>query len=88
MAQHLLAHAGRELAQLAAIVLRQVAASPPYVPVALTGSVFRQSEDVRRVFYNQLEASFPGIKILDDFVDPVLGALALARAVGKPNTKA
>jgi hypothetical protein len=48
----------------------------------MTGSVFRQSAEVRRVFYNQLEASFPGIALRDDFVDPVMGALALARAMG------
>lgn len=87
IARQLLARAGRELAELAAIVLRRVAPTPPHVPVAMTGSVFRQSEDVCRVFYNQLEASFPGIKLLDGFVDPVLGALALARAAGQGNTR-
>jgi len=87
VARQLLARAGRELAELAAIVLRRVAPTPPHVPVAMTGSVFRQSEDVRQVFYNQLEASFPGIKLLDGLVDPVLGALALARAAGQANTR-
>jgi len=87
VARQLLARAGSELAELAAIVLRRVAPTPPHVPVAMTGSVFRQSEDVRQVFYNQLEASFPGIKLLDGLVDPVLGALALARAAGQANTR-
>jgi len=87
VARQLLARAGRELAELAAIVLRRVAPTPPHVPVAMTGSVFRQSEDVCRVFYNQLEASFPGIKLLDGLVDPVLGALTLARAAGQANTR-
>ena len=85
VARQLLVRAGRELAELAAIVLRRVAPTTPYVPVAMTGSVFRQSEDVCRVFYNQLAAGFPGIKLLDGFVDPVLGALALARAAGQTN---
>lgn len=79
IARELLSRAGAELAALAGIVLRRVAPIPPYVPVAMTGSVFRQSEEVRRVFYNELDGSFPGIKLLDDFVDPVMGALALAR---------
>jgi N-acetylglucosamine kinase-like BadF-type ATPase len=79
IARELLSRAGAELAALAGIVLRRVAQLPPYVPVAMTGSVFRQSENVRRVFYNQLEESFPGIKLRDDFVDPVQGALARAR---------
>ena len=86
IALQLLARAGKELAELAAIVLRRIASIPPHVPVAMTGSVFRQSEDVRRVFYNQLEASFPGIRLLDDFVDPVMGALALARTAGRAKT--
>jgi hypothetical protein len=48
----------------------------------VTGSVFRRSAEVRRVFNHRLEEIFPGIKLLDDFVDPVMGALALARAAG------
>jgi glucosamine kinase len=79
IAVELLSRAGAELAALAGIVLRRIAQTPPYVPVAMTGSVFRQSEDVRRVFYNGLEEHFPGIKLQDDFVDPVQGALARAR---------
>lgn len=79
IARELLSRAGAELAALAGLVLRRVAPLPPYVPVAMTGSVFRQSEEVRRVFYNELDGSFPGIKLLGDFVDPVMGALALAR---------
>lgn len=79
-ARELLTQAGAELAALAAMVVRRIAPAPPYVPVAMTGSVFRQSAEVRRVFYNQLNASFPGIELRDDFVDPVLGALARARA--------
>ena len=85
ISQELLVRAGTELASLAAIVLRGISPVPPYVPVATTGSVFRQSAEVRRVFYNQLAASFPGIEVRDDFVDPVMGALALARAAGQKN---
>ena len=47
--------------------------------VATTGSVFRQSGQVREVFYNHLQASFPGIEIRKDFVEPVDGALGRAR---------
>jgi glucosamine kinase len=85
-ARDLLVYAGTELAALAGIVLQCVAPAPPHVPVAMTGSVFRQSAEVRRVFYNHLEASFPGIKLRADFVDPVMGALALARAAGRAKT--
>ena len=82
IARELLARAGHKLAALAAIVLRRLAPAPPYLPVAVTGSVFRRSAEVRRVFNHRLEEIFPGIKLLDDFVDPVMGALALARAAG------
>ncbi|MFZ1917502.1 MAG: BadF/BadG/BcrA/BcrD ATPase family protein [Terriglobales bacterium] len=85
VARDLLARAGTELAALGATVLRRIAPTPPYVPVAMTGSVFRQSAEVRRVFYNQLKNSFPGIELRDDLIDPVMGALALARAAGRAN---
>lgn len=87
-ARNLLIRAGAELATLAAIVVRRLRPDPPYVPVATTGSVFRQSAEVRRVFYNQLHASLPGIEVRDEIVDPVFGALALARAAERDASRA
>jgi glucosamine kinase len=83
-ARNLLANAGTKLAALATIVLRRLAL--PHAPVdllsvAITGSVFRQSRDVREVFYNTLQATFPGIEVRQDPVDPVEGALARARRI-------
>lgn len=86
LAHDLLTSAGTELATLTGIVLGCIAAAPPYVPVATTGSVFRQSAEVRQVFYNQLDANFPEIKLVKELVDPVMGALALARAAGRTKT--
>ena len=87
IARDLLAEAGARLAALAAIVVRRLAphaetAMRPAatLPVAMTGSVFRQSPDVRQVFYNTLQKSFPGIDVRQDLADPVEGALARARA--------
>jgi glucosamine kinase len=51
------------------------------LPIAMTGSVFRQSADVRHVFYNALQTTFPGIEVRQDQVEPVEGALARARAM-------
>jgi glucosamine kinase len=85
-ARKLLSQAGNELAALVAIVLRRIAPSPPHVPVATTGSVFRQSAEVCRIFYNQLKTDFPNIEFHENFVDPVMGALALARAGGRTKT--
>jgi N-acetylglucosamine kinase-like BadF-type ATPase len=83
-ARDLLADAGARLAELAAIVIRRLAPHPPHaalalLPVAMTGSVFRQSPDVRQVFYNALQTSFPGLEVRQDLVVPVEGALARAR---------
>ena len=68
------------------LVETQLAASQPlqesaneHARVAMTGSVFRQSSEIRQVFYNQLRATFPAIEIRSELVEPVEGALALAR---------
>jgi len=86
IARKLLSDAGRKLAELTAIVIRRLAAREGAdlhrasgLPVAMTGSVFRQSPRVREVFYNNLRESFPGIDVRQDLVDPVQGALARAR---------
>jgi len=81
-ARDLLNDAGANLAALAAIVVRRLAHNTPagMLPVAMTGSVFRQSPDVREVFYNTLQTSLPGTDVRQDIVDPIEGALARARA--------
>jgi hypothetical protein len=68
------------------MVVRRLAANPPYAPVAMTGSVFRKSGEVRQVFYNSLQTNFPGIEVRSNLVDPVEGALALARKAGAAST--
>jgi N-acetylglucosamine kinase-like BadF-type ATPase len=92
VARSLLTDAGAKLGSLAAIVVHRLANNTPAamltgsmipvatLPVAMTGSVFRQSPDVRRVFYNTLQTSVPGIDVRQDIVDPIEGALARARA--------
>ncbi len=86
VAGDLLAEAGAKLAALAAIVLRRLAANPnpaapllATLPLAMTGSVFRQSVQVREVFYNALQKIFPDIEVRSNLVEPVEGALARAR---------
>ena len=65
--------------RLAASQALQLPTPREHARVAMTGSVFRQSAEVRRVFYNQLRANFPGLEIRSDLVEPVEGALARAR---------
>ena len=81
IARDLLADAGTKLADLVSTVVRRLAPHAPAdrLPVATTGSVFRQSPVVRQVFYNLLQKSFPGIDVRQDLADPVEGALARAR---------
>ena len=81
-ARKLLADAATHLANLSARVILRLAPGPPYAPVAMTGSVFRKSAEVRQVFYNALQTNFPGIEVRSNLVDPVDGALALARKAG------
>ena len=87
IAGELLSDAGAKLAELAAIVVHRLAPHASVAmlpaalfPVAMTGSVFRQSLAVRQVFCNALQTSFPGIEVRQDPADPVEGALARARA--------
>jgi glucosamine kinase len=85
IARDLLNDAGAKLASLAAIVIRRLAPDNfvAMLPVSMTGSVFRQSPDVRQVFYNTLQTDFPGIDVRQDIVDPIEGALARARATSR-----
>jgi glucosamine kinase len=84
-AHDLLADAGIQLANLAAVVVRRLAPqnlktkSPAFPSVAMTGSVFRQSLVVRQFFYDTLKTTFPAISIRKELADPVEGALARAR---------
>ena len=79
----ILSDAGSQLAGLTAKVVSRLTPKSPHAPVAMTGSVFRQSTEVRHVFYNCLHARFPGIEIRDELVEPFEGALTLARRAGK-----
>jgi N-acetylglucosamine kinase-like BadF-type ATPase len=77
-----LADAGTHLAGLTANVIDRLMPHSPHAPVAMTGSVFRQSTEVRQVFYNSLQARFPGLEVRNELVEPVEGALARARRAG------
>jgi len=75
---------GRELAQVVAVVSHRLFgkedAAP--IPVAMTGGVFRHSPQVREDFYNDLRHLDPRAEIIPQVVDPVEGALRMARRSG------
>jgi glucosamine kinase len=81
LAAQVLTKAGRELAQVAAVVLRRLFAEEHTAPVlaAMTGGVFRHSPLVRQVFYNELRSLDPRVEMNPQVVEPVEGALRMAR---------
>ena len=80
MSQDVLAQAGRELAQLAAIVVRKLfSKNSAAVFMAMAGGVFRHSPQVREVFANEVRRLELRIDLSPQVVDPVAGALLMAR---------
>jgi N-acetylglucosamine kinase-like BadF-type ATPase len=81
LATHVLTRAGRELAAIAAVVIHDLFGKDhaATVPVAMTGGVFRHAPLVRQVFYNELAAMKPRGELNPEVVEPVEGALRMAR---------
>jgi glucosamine kinase len=71
--------AGRELARIASLVSLGLFHETQPVPVAMIGGVFRYSKLVREVFYNELRQFDARAEVREQVVDPVEGALRLAR---------
>ncbi len=80
LAAQVLTSAGKELADLAAVVIHRLfAKQTDSVRVAMTGGVFRHAAPVRQVFYNELLTLVPNAGVNPQVVDPVEGALRMAR---------
>ena len=96
IAQRVLEQAGRELAQLAAIVVRRLFSEDlvkenlveenngnfPTPLLALAGGVFRHSPTVREVFRDEVRKFDPRLEVNPQIVEPVAGALQMARVDG------
>jgi N-acetylglucosamine kinase-like BadF-type ATPase len=78
-ARTVLTQAGTELASLAKIVISRIFESELDVRVAMAGGVFRNSALVRQVFYNSLRSEFPHAGVVPTVIEPVKGALEIAR---------
>lgn len=78
-ASEILVRAGAELSRLAEIVVGRLFSDAESVPVAMSGGVFGNSAQVRQVFYNNLRSHRPGVALNATIIDPVKGALELAR---------
>ena len=81
LATQVLTNAGRELSQFAAVVIRCLFApnQTTSVPVAMTGGVFRHAQIVREAFCTELRTQDSRVEINPQVVEPVEGALRLAR---------
>jgi N-acetylglucosamine kinase-like BadF-type ATPase len=89
LARRVLTQAGGELAQLAAIVVRRLFAegnsSVGRIPLAMAGGVFRHSTLVREVFGREVRKLDSRVEIGGQVIDPVNGALWMARDRGRQN---
>ena len=83
VAEAVLTQAGAELARLAKLVLNRLFSTTENVPVAMSGSVLRHSALVRENFYNSLLSGAANISLQPNVVEPVQGALELARKAGR-----
>ena len=83
-AKQVLAAAGKELAAVADVVMGRLFAKEEAdaVPVAMVGGVFRHSILVRQVFYNELRQRDARAQVDPNVVEPVEGALRMARRAG------
>ena len=79
LARAVLTQAGMELARFAHVVISRLRLGAEPVPVAMSGGVFRNSAVVRNVFISSLDADRHNAVIRTELVDPVQGALRLAR---------
>ncbi len=84
VARGVITQAAGELALLAGIVLRRLflgqdSSSSPAVPMAMAGGVFRHAPMIRELFYNGVLAAHPRVVLKPEVVDPVHGALQMAR---------
>jgi len=79
LASAILDRAGIELADLAFIVARRLWPATQNMPVCLSGGVLLHCEQVRKVFLREFKAKCPEAQMVSAEVDPVAGAIAIAR---------
>jgi len=81
LALQVMSQAGGELARIAAVVANHLFPKDEVgtVPVAMTGGVFRHAVLMREDFYNELRQLDPRVELNPRIVEPVEGALRMAR---------
>ena len=82
-ARQVLRQAGKELAELASIVVQKLfPQGDGAIPLAMVGGVFRYAAIAREVFCDAVHKSDSRIEVNREVVEPVAGALQMARAAG------
>ena len=82
LAQRVLKQAGRELAEIAGMVVRRLFPednSVTDIPVATVGGVFHHSPLVRNIFREQVLKLDSRLQVNSQVIDPVAGAIMMAR---------
>ena len=79
LARNVLTQAASELGALAGIVIDRIFKKDEPPPVAVSGGVFYNCPLVRQVFDKSIRAGYPRASLSGAVIDPVSGALALAR---------
>ena len=81
VAQQVLRQAAAELARLAKIIVHRLFSDSAVsaVPMAMAGGVFRHALKVRELFYNDVRAAHSNVVLKGDVIEPVHGALQMAR---------
>lgn len=85
LAGEIQSQAAKELARIASIVMRRLfpAHESEPVPVAMIGGVFRHAACVRERFYNELRQLDARAELHPQVVEPVEGALRMARRMAE-----
>lgn len=80
VANAVMAQAGAELARLARIVFERLFQQGDEAPLAMSGGVFRECRVVRDAFSRCIRETCPTASVREELVEPVEGALAMARS--------
>jgi glucosamine kinase len=79
IAREVFVQAGKQLARLAKLAAGHYFERAVEVRVAMSGGAFAHAPNLREAFYNGLQTQLPNATLLPHLVDPVLGALQMAR---------
>ncbi len=87
IARQILIAAGSELATLASVIIGRLWTEEHPVRVAIGGGVFKHSQLVRRTFWKELRAECPQAAVNFKVIQPVTGALWMARRMAARMTR-